>query len=831
MATILVVDDQPENRELLVTLLRYQGHTLLEASDGLEALEITRNEQPELVITDVLMPTMDGYEFVRQVRLDPKIGRTTIIFYTATYLESEAHDLAEVCGVKHILTKPVEPQTVFEVVNEALATSFRPPEPLPEEEFGQQHLMLLTNKLAEKIEDLEKANIRLESEIQQRKQVEEALRRSEEHYRLLFEKNPLPLWVYDLKSLRFLAVNDAAVQHYGYSQEEFLGMTIKDIRPKKELAKLDANLSEPRSILEKSSTWLHRKKDGTLIDVEVTSHEIKFQERSARLVLADDVTDKLKAEREVQQRLTELEVVNRISSTLRVAQGLDEMVTALLDESLEIFDYSEGGIFLFDQRSDEIRVAYSHGWEDLPGQLKIGNSLNGNALNDGEPFVIQDFKNAAGVPVELRDGVKANTSGICIPIREASEIIGLMLIADSRKRQISQMDLNLLVTMADIAGNAIQRTRLFEQTQQRLHRIDALHKIDISISSNSDLHLTLNFLLDQVLAHLKVDAADIYLLNPYSQMLEFSAGRGFHNGTAGFVALRLGRDQAGKAVLERQTVKISGLNQYHDFTSRSSIFSAEGFTSYYGAPLISKGMVRGVLETFQKNQFIADPDWLSYLETLAGQAAIAVDNHALFNDLQQSKTELLLAYEATIEGWSRALDLRDRETEGHTQRVTDATLILARKFGFNESDLVHIRRGAMLHDIGKMGVPDAILHKPGPLDEEEWKIMRKHPEFAYEMLAPIRYLRSALDIPYCHHEKWDGSGYPRGLKDEQIPLTARIFAVVDVWDALSSDRPYRDAWPKDKVQDHITNMAGTHFDPQVVNVFLGTNEILDRPRL
>ena len=189
-------------------------------------------------------------------------------------------------------------------------------------------------------------------------------------------------------------------------------------------------------------------------------------------------------------------------------------------------------------------------------------------------------------------------------------------------------------------------------------------------------------------------------------------------------------------------------------------------------------------------------------------------------DLLQIHRELQDAYEATLKGWVRALDLRDNETEHHSRRVTLLTVELARLMGMSDNELIHVRRSALLHDIGKIGVPDHILHKPGPLTEEEWVIMRKHPQFAHDMLAPIEYLRSALDIPYCHHERWDGTGYPRGLKGEQIPLIARIFAVIDVWDALSSDRPYRKAWPYEKIVAHMREQSGTHFDPKAVELFL-----------
>ncbi len=187
--------------------------------------------------------------------------------------------------------------------------------------------------------------------------------------------------------------------------------------------------------------------------------------------------------------------------------------------------------------------------------------------------------------------------------------------------------------------------------------------------------------------------------------------------------------------------------------------------------------------------------------------------------------ELAIAYDATIEGWSHAMDLRDEETEGHTQRVVDMTMKLAADFGFSGEMLMHIRRGALLHDIGKLGVPDSILLKHDSLNDDEWAVMKKHPAFAFEMLAPIRYLNRAINIPYCHHEKWDGTGYPRGLKGEQIPLEARIFAVVDVWDALTSDRPYRKAWTPQKALNHIQSLANTHFDPAVVERFMALTEV------
>ena len=265
-------------------------------------------------------------------------------------------------------------------------------------------------------------------------------------------------------------------------------------------------------------------------------------------------------------------------------------------------------------------------------------------------------------------------------------------------------------------------------------------------------------------------------------------------------------------------IRITNLQDSRE-VQNESIVKREGFVEYIGLPLIVKGQIKGVFEIFHRSQLSPTLDWMEFLHTLAGQAAIAIDSSQLFENLQRSNQELRQAYDTTLEGWARALELRDRETEGHTRRVTKLTLDLARFMAVSDKELVNIHRGVLLHDIGKMGVPDHILKKAGPLSKEEWEEMRQHPVYAYNLLSPISYLRGALDIPYCHHEHWDGSGYPRGLKGEQIPLSARIFSVIDVWDALLSDRPYRGAWPQDKVASYLREVAGTILDPTIVDIF------------
>jgi response regulator RpfG family c-di-GMP phosphodiesterase len=361
--------------------------------------------------------------------------------------------------------------------------------------------------------------------------------------------------------------------------------------------------------------------------------------------------------------------------------------------------------------------------------------------------------------------------------------------------------------------------------KRQIERLAAMRAIDAAILSSLDLKVTLNVILDQVTTLLQVDAAAVLLRAAPSQALEYAAVRGIRRDALPTIGPHFGAECAGYVALHRRILRLPGADA--PGVPSQHALRDQGFAGYFGVPLVAKGRVEGVLEIFHRVALDPDQEWQEFLETLAGQAAIAIDHAALFESMQRANVELSLAYDTTLEGWARALELRDKETEGHSQRVTAMTLRLARTLGQAEAELGHIRRGALLHDIGKMGIPDSILLKPGPLSEAEWEVMRRHPTYAYELLAPIDYLRPALDIPYCHHERWDGTGYPRGLKGEQIPLTARIFALVDVWDALSRDRPYRAAWPEARVREHIRSLAGSHFDPQIAEVFL--NSVLVEP--
>lgn len=371
-----------------------------------------------------------------------------------------------------------------------------------------------------------------------------------------------------------------------------------------------------------------------------------------------------------------------------------------------------------------------------------------------------------------------------------------------------------------VAKNASLTANLSAQVS----RLGALQKIAEAILSTSDLEQTLAVIVDQATRELKCDAADVLLFDAATQTLGFAAGKGFQTSVANKTRLRLGEGMAGRAALTRKPLRMTDVSAPEVEFSPPDLLEIEGFCSYYAVPLIAKDHLQGVLGLFHRRPLEFTEEWRDVAADIGRQAAIAIDDAHLLEDLQRSNSDLQLSYERTIEGWARALDLKDEETAGHSRRVTELTVQLARKLGITGEDLGNIRRGALLHDIGKMGVPDKILLKPGKLDPDEWKIMQQHTTHARDLLVGIPFLQRALDIPYAHHEKWNGDGYPRGLQGAEIPLPARIFAVVDVFDALINNRPYRRAWSRSSACEYIAEQSGEHFDPRVVEAFFELRE-------
>ncbi len=460
-------------------------------------------------------------------------------------------------------------------------------------------------------------------------------------------------------------------------------------------------------------------------------------------------------------------------------------------------------------------------WDDTP----YGRGSTGRAISKKEAIVIEDVTLNGGFSPWREKALAFKLRSVAsFPMILKDGVYGVLTVYSDSVGFFNEDLKEIFQVMANIAASALENAFLFEESQKKLKMLQALRNIDLAITGSLDPNLTLNVILNEVIHALEVDAATFLKLNTWTKELEYVAGRGLIGHRIKDRVVRLGEGIAGKSALEK---RILWLEKFDEAEPRLDVFEEEGFVSYVAAPLISKGRILGVLELFARKPLEIKEDWLSFLEALTNQLAIALDNLELLTDLEKANVKLFQAYESTIEALAKALELKDRETEGHSERVVALTLKIAKKLGLEGDDLLNIRRGALLHDLGKLAIPDSVLLKPDKLTDEEWEIMKKHPVYAFELLSKIEYLRPALDIPYYHHERWDGSGYPKGLKGEEIPLPARIFAVVDVYDALTHDRPYRKAWSEEEAIEYIKRESGRLFDPKVVKAFL---EVIEEKR-
>jgi len=359
------------------------------------------------------------------------------------------------------------------------------------------------------------------------------------------------------------------------------------------------------------------------------------------------------------------------------------------------------------------------------------------------------------------------------------------------------------------------------ETRLHLSRLTALRNIDTTITSTMDTMAKIESVAATIQDSLDVDAVDFLRLDIEDHTLVPIAAKGLSQDF-----LELQPVQSDDPVIKQMSDYNDPLILVHPHKSqfppwtKTRVDGSRWIEFYAAAPMISNSKLIGILEVFAKQPVDTDEGWLEHFKSLALQATITIENDEMVQGIQRANHELLQAYEGTLIGWARALELRDKETRGHSERMMDLTMRLGRRLGMDSKALEVIARGVLLHDIGKMGVPDYILHKPGPLTDEEWVVMRQHPQFAYNLLKNIPYLADALDVAYGHHERWDGTGYPRGLHGSDIPFSARIFSVIDVWDALTHDRPYRPAWPEEEALAYIREQAGSQFDPRVVEAFI-----------
>ena len=379
---------------------------------------------------------------------------------------------------------------------------------------------------------------------------------------------------------------------------------------------------------------------------------------------------------------------------------------------------------------------------------------------------------------------------------------------------------NLIKDVSGVMQSLVSLEQMVvEQLKSGESQLGALMGVGRAINSSLGLKRVLEEVMDSLIELMSAERGFLMLRESNGELKERIARRIDHS-NLDKDAIKVSQTIVKKVVESGEAILTTNAQEDPRFENQMSV-AAYQLRSILCAPLKIKDRLIGVIYVDNRARAgIFQERELGLIRAFSDQAAVAIDNAQLFDGLQASNKELQDAYRATLEGWVHALDMRDKETEGHTQRVTTLTERLARSMGVGEDDLVHIRRGALLHDIGKMAIPDGILLKPGPLTDDERELIKKHPVYAYDMLKQIDFLLPAIDIPHYHHEKWDGTGYPEGLRGESIPFPARIFPVIDVYDALVSNRPYRKALPPEEVRERIKADAGSHFDPQVVDAFL-----------
>ncbi len=404
------------------------------------------------------------------------------------------------------------------------------------------------------------------------------------------------------------------------------------------------------------------------------------------------------------------------------------------------------------------------------------------------------------------------------PLIIADNVIGVLAMANIQQGFFTRERLQSLQAYSALAAVSLQNAHFYQSEQEKVEQIRVLGAIDQEILASSDLTETANLVLSLAAGQLGADAAGILTVRPGTDNLDFVGGYGFQFDDHQKASLSIKENLVCLSTSSKNILKVDELENKEQ-CHRTHWFRKEGFKTYIGVPLIARGELRGLLEIYHRSPLAVDQAWFDFLEILANHIAVAIDKSLLLENLHQANAHLSDDYNATIDAFSYTLELRDRETEGHTRRVSEMTLRLAQSMGIPKEQLDSVRKGALLHDIGKLGIPDAILLKPGPLTKQEWEVMRQHPLYAQQILARIDHLQPALDIPLYHHERWDGSGYPYGLKAQAIPLLARIFAVIDVYDALTSNRPYRKAMSRDKAFQYIREQTGQHFDPAVVEAF------------
>lgn len=581
-------------------------------------------------------------------------------------------------------------------------------------------------------------------------------------------------------SFKILWVNPACLRLTGYSASEMIGKDCRKFCGGPESA--EGAISPSCGGAPVSMSGKVKRKDGKIYLEARTIIPIMDPDGNPDhiVILKKDIT------RSEQEKL-QLTLDARLSESIPASGSLDAICSAACMIMAELFPEARFGIYLFTDGERQIQHWYSGHGIDYTDIIP--------ALTDRE------FASDPAIS--------------SMRIINGDDHIATLFL---KGPLLSAWDYGAILRgLAERLEKEMQRSISRASIASQIRNISFLKLISRSINATMDFNTVINPILERILEFLSGDAVALYTFEKEKGCLVCRAEFGFRTSNLD-KSIRFGEPYVGIAAEEQRITSVSDFRYING--EFAGFIAAEGFLSQHCTPIIIAGKTIGVLELFQRKPFSASPEWLTFFDAIALQTGLALDYNDLYAELQTAYMNLGRSYDAIIEGWSAAMDMRDEITEGHSKRVTSLACALAVRLGLGDADVESIRKGSLLHDIGKIGIPDSVLKKEGPLDEGEWVLMKSHPRLAYEMLSKIPCFEKSLEIPLYHHERWDGSGYPFGLKGKDIPLGARFFAIIDVYDALTSNRPYRDPWVTSRAIEYLRNQAGILFDPELVERFM-----------
>lgn len=714
------------------------------------------------------------------------------------------------------------------------------------------------------------------TDITRRKQIAHELEESKERYETIFSGMRDAILIRNPAG-QILDVNPAASEMYGYPREDFLRKTMDDLTFKRIFSPVTAeNVTNGKitGLPDELKYTANRRANGESFLVAIHEWPLIISSETIYLVVVRDITEKVKTEASLKARERYLRLLNNITWDALAGQDVPEILQTLADRLGELLESCGVFITLWDGEQPDILPGAAYGpmrktYPKLNPQPAL-NTMTKTVLENGRPIIIADIYQSPYLCTEVSLFFPAR-SIMALPLSAGDRKLGAIFVTFDGVHHFTGEDLAWGSQAADQMALSISRAYLMEKTQSLLAETQKLNEtLERKVRERTGQLLTANRMLEGEMMerqrieaiirnrleveHLISNLSSRFMKSENFDQILMDALKAIGYITGGTrVSMFMVRSgamidnthewcAAGK-VSEKENLQnlpvanlswwMKQLNENHliQIRDQAAISPEAGaelqmlrvadIRSLLCYPISYDLKLAGFLEI--DNLTAADQFPQEDIELLAVLARTI--SSALYRKLSQERLkhtneDLLSAYDATIEGWAKALELREKETEGHSERTLFMTIILAEKLHIEREQMEHIRRGVLLHDIGKMVVPDRILQKPGPLSDEEWQIIREHPLYSIKMLSHIDFLQPAMAIPCYHHEKWDGSGYPIGLKGEEIPLAARLFALVDVWDALCSDRPYRKALGWEEALVIIEKGIGTHFDPAIGRVFL-----------